>query len=76
MQGEENFYCEKIHKTVRIMFDYNNMENGGIYRTERVLSNQEFNCEKLIDPEHCMFCSPMTKYDIWEKLIKGFIGKN
>ncbi len=75
MQGEENFFCDKVNKTVKIQFDFTNMEDGN-YRTERVLSNQEFNCERLIYPEHCMLCSPMTKYDIWEKLIKHFVSNN
>jgi len=71
MQDEKNFYCDKVSANVKIQFDYDKM-NSGLYMTERSLNNQTFYCVRLASPDYCKLCTPMTKFDIWEKLIKNF----
>lgn len=73
IQDEKSFYCDKVNKTVKIQFDFDKLENG-IYKIEGALNNQEFKCLNILYPEYCRLCTPMTKFDIWEKLIKNFIS--
>lgn len=70
--GIRKIYCDKVNEAVNIQFSFDKKENG-IYRTKKALNKQEFNCTRLMSPEFCMLCTPMTKYDIWQKLIKDFM---
>ncbi len=75
MQNSMNIYCDKVNKDVVIQFDFDSVENG-IFKIKRALNNQKFNCLSLVYPDCCKLCTPMTKFDIWEKLIKKFRSSN